>query len=195
MRICISGAQGTGKSTLLQALKNHEAFKDFIVRDETTRNVLRGSLGMPKIEINELGGDDSQRLIIAQHLANSINAHGPRVLYDRCALDGLVYTTYLYNHQRANKETLRLAESVFQNVKYDAICYIPPEFSLIDDGERSIDKDFQREIVELFEEYIESYRIPVARLTGTVDERVSQVVTLVSDFNKAVESFTNIKGV
>lgn len=186
MRIAISGAQSTGKSTLLAALRAHPKFKDFVVRDETTRNVLRGVLGVEKMEINENGTDDTQRLIIAQHLANSINAHGPNVLYDRCALDGVVYTHYLYMHNKVSKQTFRIAQSIFENVRYDIWFYIPPEFEPIRDGERSVNTEFRDDIVKLFDEYIASYGIPTVNLSGTVEERVAQVIRIMEESNEAM---------
>lgn len=185
MKIAISGAQCTGKSTLIKALFDDPEINDeFILRDETTRNLLRDKLGLGALQINENGGDATQRLICAQHLINSVVGDTTDVIYDRCALDGVVYTHYLYANKKVTKKTMRIAEELFRNIEYDMVLYIPPEFPIQDDGERSINQEFQDNVVELFDHYIESYRLPVGYLTGTVEERVQQVKQAIAEYKE-----------
>jgi nicotinamide riboside kinase len=180
MKIAISGAQSTGKSTLLESLKTDPAFTKFMFIESPTRKIEQQGLN-----INELGDDKTQRLIASKHMEN-IELSDNSIL-DRCILDGYVYTTYLFNHKKVTKDTLIYVGSVFHHLikKYDVIFYIPPEFDVVKDGIRSIDKSFRDEVVDIFEEYIQEYRIPVERITGTVKERLQRIKNIIDDVTKA----------
>ena len=97
---------------------------------------------------------------------------------DRCALDGVVYTRWMYNKGLVEEWVMDYAERVFTLLieKYDKIFYLIPEFDIEDDGVRSTDIDFRNEIVTIFNEYIIECEIPVIQLTGSVDNRVSLIV-------------------
>jgi GTPase SAR1 family protein len=146
MKIGITGAQSVGKTTLLNALRSEKLFKDYVICDEVTRRVK--SYGLP---INEEGTDITQRLIMNEHIVN-VFMYG-NMLTDRTALDGLVYSAYLYNKNQISANTLKYVREVFNKVwhSYDYVFYIEPEFEIVDDGVRSINKQFRDEIAELFE--------------------------------------------
>lgn len=165
MKIAISGAQSTGKTTLINKLR--EIFPDFIFKTEITRE-----LANKGFKINESGTDETQIAIMQSHMDRlKISSD---VIYDRCILDGVVYTHYLFNSGKVSRNTLDIVKDSFiQNIaNYDLIFYIKPEFDIVDDGERSINQSFRDEVVKLFEEYIHDYNIPVNILSGSVDERV-----------------------
>ena len=169
MLITFAGTHSTGKTTLLNKLKNHNLFKDYIFCDEITRSIFKKGN-----KINEHGDDNTQLSIMESHVENS--KHKNAVL-DRCALDGLVYTRYLYETGNVTKKTLDKAEDIFYELKdkYDIIFYLIPEFDVVDDGVRSTNNEFRNRVFELFEFYISKYDIKVFRLTGTVDERIKNI--------------------
>lgn len=170
MKIGFSGAQSTGKTTLLNALKLEELFEDFIFCDEVTRRVK--SYGLP---INENGTDTTQRLIMQEHIVNVFL--NEKMITDRTSLDGLVYTTYLHIHGKVSKDTLEYAQRVFRKVQsqYDLQFYIKPEFNLEDDGTRSPDVSFRDQIVDIFGDVISSYNLNVIYLSGTVQQRINTI--------------------
>lgn len=174
MRIGLSGAQSVGKTTLLSALRSEPVFKDFTICDEVTRRV--NSYGIP---INEDGNDTTQKLIMHEHLVNIYMNED--MITDRTALDGLVYTEYLYHHSRLTSDTRDYVRNVFDKIiaKYDYIFYISPEFKIVNDGVRSIDVRFRDEVANIFEAQIEKRSIPVIRVSGTVRERTSKIVDIV----------------
>lgn len=184
MRLTISGAQSTGKTSVITELFQDSSINNrFDLRDQTTRNIVRDKLGFGKLPINEQGTDLTQLLICSQHLINYAGGALRDTIYDRCALDGLVYTTYLYDKKQVTKETLRIAESIFDNTKYDIMFYIPPEFPIISDGERSTSQQFRDEICELFDEYIESYNVKIGLLTGSIQDRTKQVIETIKSYD------------
>jgi nicotinamide riboside kinase len=173
MRIGITGAQSVGKTTLLNALRSEKFFKDYAICDEVTRRVR--SYGIP---INEQGTSVTQRLIMNEHIVN-IFMH-EKMLTDRTALDGLVYTLYLHKKGNIDSKTLLYVEDVFKRLikSYDHIFYIEPEFDIVDDGERSIDKEFRDEIVELFDSVMKRYKISTIKIKGSVRDRVNMVIEI-----------------
>ncbi len=171
MRIGITGAQSVGKTTLLNALRSEKLFKDYVICDEVTRRVK--SYGLP---INEEGNDNTQRLIMNEHIVN-VFMHG-NMLTDRTALDGLVYSAYLYNKDQININTFKYVREVFNKVwnSYDYVFYIEPEFEIVNDGVRSINKQFRDEIAELFEYTIEKEKLTMHRVKGSVRDRVNTII-------------------
>ena len=99
MLIGFTGAQCTGKTTLLNLLKEDlcgNKFKkasDGVYRDEwnfvpeVTRKVMREGLS-----INEDGDNLTQLFILKEHLQNHVVASSEKWILDRCILDGYVFT-------------------------------------------------------------------------------------------------------
>lgn len=171
VRVAISGAQSTGKTTLLNALRESADFKDGKFYDEITRQIKERGF-----KINEQGTDATQLEIMREHKRRVQADDSGLVIFDRCSLDGLVYTQYLYNKGQVSKETLDEATRVFEETisSWDAIFFLRPEFEIVDDGVRSVNVEFHRNIVFLFDHFIEKYKLQVIQLTGSVEDRVQQ---------------------
>lgn len=175
--IAFSGAQGTGKTTLLRKMKQDLSFiadpnKEYEFYDEITRKLKREGMS-----INEDANDYSQRIfinnmhVITKNL-NSLCDPYARV-FDRCFLDVYCYTTYLYNNRNVNEVTMEMAEDMLndQKDKFDIIFYIKPEFELENNGLRSNSVTFRDEIADLFEYVIHEKNINVVNLSGSISER------------------------
>lgn len=173
-KIAISGAQSTGKSTLLDALKKEYIDIKFV--GEITRELKNQGY-----KINEDGNDDTQVQIMNLH--KKYCQSNVDTIYDRCALDGIVYTHYLFNKGNISEEVYNKSLNIFEEIikEYDIICYIKPEFNIVDDGERSANVKFRDDIVILFEYYIKKYNLEFILLTGSVQDRVDQVKDIVND--------------
>lgn len=174
MRIAISGAQSVGKTTLINALRSEKSLKDYTFCTEVTRRV--SSYGLP---INEEGTDITQRLIMQEHIVNYFM--NDNMISDRSALDGIVYSEYLWGKQKLSWNTMHFVDNVYEKLigKYDLTFYIAPEFEIENDGVRSIDKKFRDDIVNLFDKKIETLKekgIEVIYISGSVRERVEQIL-------------------
>jgi len=96
-------------------------------------------------------------------------------------LDGVVYTHWLYNKGKVSREVLNWTKKIYNELieSYDVIFITDPaDVPLVDDGERSIDVDFRKEILDLFDDYkydliIESKADNVYTVSGTVSERMT----------------------
>jgi len=191
VKVGISGAQGTGKSTIIKKLKVDKTICDkYELVEEITRNVKRKGL-----DINNQGKQYNltQLLIMNGHIENSLIQNS---ILDRCALDGLVYTKYLWEYGKVETWVMDYALRVFEMLlpKYNHIFYIPPEFKIHDDGVRSVDTGFRDDIVRIFELYISTFNINPIKLTGSVDERVKTVKQYLDDTKKEREIELLING-
>jgi len=176
MKIAFTGAQSTGKTTLLTELKSVAPYSyTYTYIDEITRRMIKRG-----VQINEGGDDVTQLLIMNSHLKNVLSDN---VIMDRCALDGVVYTRYLYNRGQVSEWVMDYAEKVFQLIieKYDHIFYLQPEFAIQHDGVRSTDEGFRDQIAKLFSEYILECEVPVVHLTGAVQDRLTQIKEVINE--------------
>lgn len=175
MRIGITGSQSVGKTTLLNALRSESIFKDYKVCDEVTRWVK--NLGLP---INESGTEVTQELIMMKHVYN-VFLHD-NMLTDRTALDGLVYSKWLRQRWKISADSLENVYDVFVKLisQYDHLFFIKPEFDIVDDGVRSTNTEFRDEINSIFLSVIQAQNIPVHFISGSVRERVNQVLEVIN---------------
>ena len=100
------------------------------------------------------------------------------MITDRTSLDGLVYSRYLFKHNKISDKTMRLVNDIFSRTwdQYEHVFYIEPEFEIVDDGVRSTDNQFRDEIAELFQTTIEKRALTMRRVKGTVRNRVNTIM-------------------
>lgn len=197
MLIGFTGAQCTGKTTLLNLLKkklsNSKWTKsnDGVYRNEwnfvpeVTRKVMREGL-----KINEAGDDVTQLFILKEHLQNHVVDVNDKWILDRCILDGYVFTRWLYEQGSVEKWVLNYACNLLSMLgeRLDHILYTEPDdIPIEDDGERSINVQFRNDIVNIYEEIMEStmstpgkdtWRGKIVRLSGSVDQRMNTIESI-----------------
>lgn len=198
MVISISGAQCTGKTTLVQALMKEEYFKGntILTCSPSSNGFERG------IRLSKEAGLMDQLWIATTYVKNFIEAinFGTRhVISDRCLLDVLCYTDYHYyksegiesNRWSELRDTVTQLLFHVENL-YDYHLVLKPEFDLVDNGIRSIDKIYQKEINDLFTENVNMLMdfVPekIITLTGSVEDRVNTVLSLVKQGVKMIEN-------
>ena len=105
---------------------------------------------------------------------------------DRCILDGLVYTTYLYYTKKVSSEVVSYAEFLTKKIidGVDVIFYTEADIPLKDDGVRSNNNEFRDTIIKLFEEAIKFYNLNVVRLEGSVDNRLKTIYNTFDNYGK-----------
>lgn len=187
MLVSFTGAQSTGKSTLLDICSKaifenngdvHRPVNYWVFVPEVTRLIKRTH----KVDINEQGTDDTQLLIMNQHHVNVMRYKNDKKnhLLDRCAVDGYVYSLYLHRHGRINDNTWNIVKYMYRHLvpEYDWIFYTHPEdIPVEDDGERSVDLDFRNEIIDIYDNELPftdfmSNNVNWVELRGTPEQRL-----------------------
>lgn len=170
MRIALSGTHSTGKTTLLNELKKQNKLSDYIFVDEITRKIQKKGL-----KINEQGDDETQLHVMQSHI-DSLKYND--CILDRCVLDGIVYTHYLYNNNTVSQHVFEKSLEIFKQHKdsYDYIFFLKPEFPIEKDNVRSTNISFQMDVHNLFLDYIFDYNISVIEITGSIKDRINKVM-------------------
>ena len=181
MIFSFTGAQSTGKTTLLNHLHKCNGDFPFEFVPEVTRLVMR-DYQMP---INENGGDLTQMLIMTEHVRNVYRnkadhlIRGVHQIFDRCALDGIVYSLWLRDNNKISKRCYDACDLIYEELKdkYDIIFYTSPDdVKLVNDGERSVDVKFRNDIINTFNIFLDrGYDGKVVVLKGSVEERLKTI--------------------
>lgn len=176
MKIAISGVQCTGKSTVLKELQKMPELSEYEFVFEGIRNLKNQG----KIKINEDGNDYTQMVIANFHKDNLLKEN---VVLDRCILDCYAYSLYSYQKGMISKDTLDKVTEIYNETvnQYDVILYLRPEFEMIEDGVRSLNKEFRDKVLENFESLIKDLKNVVV-LSGTVENRVNQFKAVLKYF-------------
>jgi nicotinamide riboside kinase len=180
LKIALSGVQGTGKTTLLQAIESDPFFVDWTIIPGITRLVKAQGF-----DINDQGDDNTQLFMTAFSMFNFFSNTQFNSISDRCLLDIYAYTTDLFIKNKVKFDTLEFVEKAWQSMvgKYDIIYYIPPEFDLVADGHRNIDPSYREDIQKIMEKIIkDTPDSPIHRLTGTVEERLNKIKTSIQNY-------------
>lgn len=161
MRIILTGAQGTGKTTVLNLLKD---------KYPPITNVCR-TLAKGGVKLNEMGDTKSQALIFDTYtrLLKQEN-----YVSDRGLTDVFGYSAWLCKNGKITREELLREEQLLRGFveNYPAIYfYFPIEFPVINDGVRSIDEEFRKEIDNNIRGNLLSYVEHFFTVSGSVEER------------------------
>ena len=194
MIFSFTGAQCTGKTTLLKHLYKENGDYPFVFIPEVTR-LIRREYNMP---INESGDDLTQMLIMTEHIRNVFRDRADHIvrsihqIFDRCALDGIVYSEWLLNEGKISRSCYEGCELIWKKLKnrYDVIFYTNPEdVKLVDDGERSVDKRFRDQIIDIFNMYLDrkDFEAEVVELKGSVKDRLKTIKSTLDKLNIAIK--------
>lgn len=172
MKIAISGAQSTGKTTLLNSIKK-DFRRDGMLPKYTFFDELTRKIHQEGIAINTDGNNLTQLLTLNIHVTNIVYSN---FVSDRSIIDAVCYTHWLYSEDKVDEWVMNYATKVMQEIVflYDRIYYLPNELPIEDDGIRSNNESFRDEIVECFEYYIDTYNLPVITLKGSVADRTNK---------------------
>ena len=144
--------------------------------------------------INEGGGDLTQMLIMTEHVRNIYKnradhlIRGIHQIFDRCALDGIVYSLWLLQEGKIGRSCYDACDLIWKNLKdkYDVIFYTSPDdVKLVDDGERSADERFRNDIINIFNIYLEreDFDCEIVTLEGSVKDRLKTVRSTLAKHN------------
>lgn len=168
-RIALVGASSTGKTTVYELLKLQLPKYEYI--NESTRTV--GSYGFP---INEKGTDATQLAISSFHLEALLQPYN--LILDRCYMDLLVYSKFM---PKLSEKTYNYISDTWKRVKdeYTHYIYFPIEFDSVDDGVRSVNEEWRKQVDEEFQNQLKTVREPYLIVTGSPMERRNQILEFI----------------
>ena len=186
MNIIFTGAQGTGKTTILNEMRN----KGYEVITEVVRN-----LSKKGVKINKDGDERGQKKIFDEYV-KLFNSAPEGFVSDRGLVDVVSYTIYLskcgkVSEKFANKQLKDLGKFLTEHPNY-VYCYFPIEFDIADDGVRDLDKEFQNEINKIILSILAGYNMSFIVISGTVEERMAKIEKLETMNKLSEELFVRI---
>jgi predicted ATPase len=174
MIVSLSGTQSVGKTTIVNIVKQ---MSDFIIIDEIVRSIKK-EFG---VNINENGNIDTQLLVLNTHIFNLLKHKNDLMITDRSLLDAVAYTIYLHHKCEVPIWVKNYALDLFRTYirYYNHIFYIPAEFAIVTDNERSISETFRTDVDKIFMDLLgtiekENYGNNIVILTGSVFNRVNK---------------------
>lgn len=187
-RIIFTGAQSTGKSTMLNIIP----IKNKIT--EVVRNLSKSG-----IKINREGDEDGQAKIFETY--EKLLGKQRDYVSDRGLIDVTAYTIYLntigkVSDQFMNNQLERLKEFTVNNPDIVYV-YFPVEFPLVEDGVRDNDDEFRDTIdviiSSLLDQIITEYGDHEGYITisGSVEQRAQKLISLL-EVMEAGEDLQNL---
>tara|TARA_R110001606_G_scaffold325391_1_gene472080 strand:+ start:1531 stop:2100 length:570 start_codon:yes stop_codon:yes gene_type:complete len=178
LKIAVSGAHGTGKTTLCEFLEqNADRELDLAICREVPRIIIEtvGDPGFFKRGSNTI----SRQLLIFLYQMEEERKKGAgrrSLLCDRTPVDHLAYTISNHGEFRNTEEYVALRSLIAEWLAtFDIIFKVPIEFQVQDDGVREGAVDFQVEIDLLIDELYAEYLVPVVVVTGSVEQRAQTI--------------------
>jgi hypothetical protein len=106
------------------------------------------------------------------------------VISDRSLIDLLGYIS-VNQSPTVRAEYLALVEEVvyLESARFAFYVYLPIEFPMVFDGVRPADIDYQRRVDARIRELLRHFGVPFHRITGTIDERVNKICSIIDGPN------------
>jgi len=170
MKIGFCGTVSVGKTTLVNALKELPEFKDYEFRTERSK-YLR-DLGIPLNTDSTIKG---QFVFLAERASELFHDN---IITDRTVIDVMAFTRLAKSiPYYIGDEICQAASHLIK--EYDYIFYISPKgVEIEDNGVRTIDAEYRKEIDEEIKNLLTRYshrNQRIIKLTGSVEERVQKV--------------------
>jgi len=194
LTIAFTGSHGTGKSTITEAVKKHiDAMNLYRVVTYTIPTVAR-KCPFPINGSNQKTTVCAQNWIIQNRCLREDEILNPLLdpfkenivlISARTVLDDFAYLISRF----PNDSSVKMEEAIvdYRMKKYDFIFYCGIDFPLEDDGKRDTDPEFQKEIDRIIIAELSKRDVSYVRLTGSVEDRVRQVMEIIESYIKKLE--------
>lgn len=173
-KVCFTGAQGTGKTTILRKMQE----LGYPIITEVVRK-LKAEQG---ISINKDGDNHSQNLVFKTYM-DLFNTK-PAFISDRGLTDVISYTKDGVEHGMVDGVVLFEQEELIRKFTADhpdmIYIYFPIEFPVVADGVRSEDEEYRSSIDHHIHSRLEELGVDYLTVSGTPEERLEQILHYIS---------------
>lgn len=180
MRIAISGSHHTGKTTLVEALQN--ALPSYHTIEEPYNLLVEEGH-----DFADFSAREDFELQLNRSLQSILENDGEDLIFDRCPADLMAYLLAQFKYDRNEYEYwMSLVSNGMSGL--DLVIYVPVEhpdrmrFTAIDYPELRLQVDEALQGI-LFDHQWEN-DLPVIEVTGTVQERCSQILSRIAVFER-----------
>ena len=170
MKIGFCGTMSVGKTTLVNALKELPEFKDY--KFATERSEYLRDLGIPLNNDSTLKG---QLIFLAERSSELLQEN---IITDRTIVDVIAFTKSAKSISwTQGKQFEKLAKDLIND--YDFLFYVSPEgVKLEDNGIRTIDKEYRKEIDESIKNILKdklNLHPKYTEISGSTEERIEKI--------------------
>jgi hypothetical protein len=185
MKIAICGTSCTGKSTYIKDFL--KTWPNYHSPEKSYRNLIKEK----NLPHSSQGTEESQREILNSLVDQAIEySKNDNVIFDRCVLDNMVYTSWLFLKEKVSEKFLGETRTLTRETLklYDIIFFVPltkvAPIELNEKDLRETDQTYREEIDNIFKSFVASYHkgdgkvFPseecpaVIEIFGTPEERI-----------------------
>ena len=184
-RIILIGAHGTGKTTLANKLNE---LLGITVVESVSREFFKDMKYLEDASILDKRISTFTRASALQNVMCSMSRWDymrwidvdEAIIMTRCPLDTIAYAGADANVSDdiyiQNLNILKENQEFMDSLKSSLFVYLPIEFDIEDDGTRPMDKMFQKKVDACMRNLMYEFQITPLVVTGTVKERVEQIL-------------------
>lgn len=178
LKIGLAGTHGVGKTTLAYFLTGN--LKARGMRVEMVTEVARDC----PFSVNEQSDFDAQFWILAMQLARELEAGNSAevIVTDRTVVDNFAYCQRAFDHGKMSRHELeemhRVVKFWLERQPYSFIFIVEHLENIQDDGFRSTDPQFQREIQEILNSLLKEANWKFEVIGGTGEERIEKILKI-----------------
>ncbi|MBU0598723.1 ATP-binding protein [Patescibacteria group bacterium] len=182
MKLALTGAQSTGKTTLAKELS--KLFNLPLITEQSRTVIKQFNVTAPKYLKEEELPDFQWKLFASQIIEEQSKKN---FISDRCPTCFAAYASQFCKDETFIKEYAQKIENYLLLVKpYDLIIYVPPMFPIEDDGIRSSSEEVQHKTDLLIQHFLEMWKTKYGLNIMTINKasfqgRIKQVENYIED--------------